>query len=632
MPRKQGQIPFEASANLQRLIGRELVPNDEVAITELVKNTYDSGAGHVVITIQPTTEKEPGYIEVRDDGEGMTLAELERLFLVAGYSERPDQVGSTARIPTGEKGIGRFAADKLGKHLTVYTRRTKQKSGIQLDINWEDFRNKRKRFRDVTAKYKDDTVDRFPESDSGTILRITGLRAQWPRQKLESLRISLAELIDPFHRPKDFKIILQVPASTILSGPIEQRPPTGPDIDIKLTILSDGKVKRTVRTSLDEGLVPTETLPSSVDANRLTGLEARFCYYFRRPSKHLTANLRPAVRLYRDGFRVEPFSSPTADWLGISEKRAKRAGHAHIVPSRLFGFVEIFRQKHPGLQDTTSRQAMIDGDTARSLVTFLIKQLSYVEEIIRKRFTEPRWKESKKRQAVEFEQARLQTLGIMSFGLAHELRQPLQYIRSEADNIVKRLQDLDVKDKDIEDSQRNIDTGIERIDKNINLVANISRGNFDDIETFDLAEIVNNDCQVFQTRCAALGIKLTMQTPAEQKAVFNRTTLSTVLLNLLKNSLDAVTETKDKRPPEIRVRLSRVKKLHRLEVSDTGDGIPAEVKSRIFKKFASKKTGGMGVGLYYCKLILAAHGGDISFESVEGNGSTFTVTFQDREI
>jgi len=630
MAANKGQLRFEASANLQRLIGRELVPTEEVALVELVKNAYDSGAGHVVITIQPPTEREPGYIEVRDDGEGMTLADLGRIFMFAGYSERPDQAGVAARIPTGEKGIGRFAADKLGKRLTVLTKPVRQKTGIRLDIDWEAFRNKKKKFHDVKATYTVDAVVGMGERDSGTILRITGLRSQWSRSKLESLRNSLAELIDPFHRPPDFEVNLQILGSDKLSGPVQQEPPRQPDIEVRITILNDGRVTRKMRSSLEPD-VDTATLEASEQTQRLEGLTARFFYYLKRPSKQLTASLSPAVRLYRDGFRVEPFAAPTADWLGISEKRAKRAGHAHIVPSRLFGFVEISRSKHPDLKDTTSRQALIDGSAAQSLVTFLKSQLRYLEEKIRVEFTEPRWKESQKRQAVEFEQARLQTLGIMSFGLAHELRQPLQYIRSEADNITARLRELAIQDKQIEESQQNIDTGIERIDQNINLVANISRGNFDDIESFDLAALVRGDCQVFQTRCAALGITLTVDLPVKQEAKFNRTTISTVFLNLLKNSMDAVEEVKDSRPGEIAVTLCLTNTSHRLQITDNGAGMPNDLKPKIFKKFASKKTGGLGVGLYYCKLILAAHGGEISFASDQGKGSTFTVAFRDRE-
>lgn len=77
-------IPFEASARLQRLIGRGLIPNEEMAIVELVKNAYDSGAHRVRIFIQPDQPKEPGFIRIIDDGSGMSESDIERLFMFAG--------------------------------------------------------------------------------------------------------------------------------------------------------------------------------------------------------------------------------------------------------------------------------------------------------------------------------------------------------------------------------------------------------------------------------------------------------------------------------------------------------------------------------------------------------------------
>src|SRR5947207_1652582 len=122
MTTKQRKLRFEASAYLQRLIGRELISTDELAVIELVKNAYDAGASSVAITIRPPSTKEPGEVTVLDDGQGMSLEGLERVFMYAGYSDRPSEVDTAARVPTGEKGIGRFAADKLGQNLTVLTR------------------------------------------------------------------------------------------------------------------------------------------------------------------------------------------------------------------------------------------------------------------------------------------------------------------------------------------------------------------------------------------------------------------------------------------------------------------------------------------------------------------------------
>lgn len=626
------QLNFEASANLQRLIGRELVPNEEMAVIELVKNAYDAGATKVSITIQPESDKEPGYIEIRDDGQGMTLQDLDRLFMFAGYSERPNTLGRSKRVPTGEKGIGRFASDKLGKKLTITTKLKNKNEGIQLNIDWEAFRNKKKKFSEITASGTSGPVPGFELGESGTTLLITNLRGKWSRQLLEALRSKLGELTDPFYRPKHFEVDLQVRGSHKLSGPIRSEKPGVADIELDFKVLRDGTTKRKLSypsTELPDEIVSLSPQPQTLALGGLTG---HFYYSLKRPTKEVTKGLTPGVRLYRDGFRIEPFGSPTADWLGISEKRAKRAGHAHIVPSRLFGFVEISRQEHPDLQDTTSRQSLIDSDVARGLVSFLLDQLRVLEDSIRKEVSEPRWKESRQRRALEQEQARLQTLGIMSFGLAHELRQPLQTIRTEANNITTRLSQLGIKDSEIEEAQHNIDDDIDRIDKRINLIASISAGNIQDITTFDLAEHVRELCHPFEAEYATKGIDITVNAPASQQTQFNRFAVAQVLLNLLQNAVESVQELKGTRGGKVIVSLSRVGMVHCLDVIDNGVGISEEVRPKIFKRFTSKKTGGMGVGLHLCHTTIAALGGEIKFTSRENVGTTFSVKFSDRNL
>ncbi len=623
-------LQFEASANLQRLIGRELVSTDDMALIELVKNSYDAAAETVIVTIQPQTEKEPGHIYLRDDGQGMHLDDFRRLFMMAGYSERDESGTVGTRIPLGEKGIGRFAADRLGKSLTVITKRRDQDSSLEVEIDWEEFGDKTKKFNEVSARFREIHSAEFSKSEGGTLLKITRLRAAWDLRKIDAVRRSVSELIDPYHKPTQFQIEVVVPHSTALTGPISQDKPVDPDIEVDIRVTASGRIRRKLRRrGVNEGNSEDEVLPS-VTAESLAGLTGKFLYWLKRPTRDLTKGLTPGVRLYRDGFRVEPFGSPSGDWLGIAEKRAKRAGHAHVVPSRLLGFVEIFRRRHVSLRDTTSRQALIESDAARALVTILREQVAFLEDRIRRDVAEPRWKERQRVQAIEYERSRLQTLGIMAFGLAHELRQPLQSIRSAAGNITTRLAQLKVSDPDIRESQAIIDEDIERIDRNIHLIADISRGSYDDTDDFDFAEAVREQCELFKTRCAAKGIDLETEVPSKQMARLNRTTVSTVLFNLLQNSMDAIEESRQSQGGRIIVRVKRSGRQHFLEVADNGPGIPDEIRAKVFKKFASKKTGGMGVGLYYCKVIITSQGGDIEYDTREGVGTSFRAEFMDK--
>lgn len=618
------RLQFEASAYLQTLIGRELIRSEELAIVELVKNAYDSGAQNVVITIRPRSPKEPGEIEVKDDGSGMTLGQFRRAFMFAGFSDKSDRAAVGGRVPTGEKGIGRFAADRLGKKLTVLTKTKDTELGLRVDIDWSLFDSRTKKFSDVSVPMIEESVP-IDANKGGTILRVGKLREKWDRSQVQSLRRALAQLIDPYHRPDDFTITLEVPSAPALSGEVVQIPISVADIDIEFRVLKSGVVRRWRRGNL-YGIEEEEELQPTVDLTGLKGLRGRFFYFLGRPSKEQSKGLLPGVRLYRDGFRAEPLGSHTADWLGISEHRAKRAGHAPIVPSRLFGFVAVSRVSNPSLRDTTGREALIDTAEARALVSILRQQLDFLADSIETDVSEPRWKESRERKAAILEQARLQSLSIMSFGLAHELRQPLQTIRFEAANISTRLQQLGVHDPDIDEAQQNIDADIERIDKNIKMIASISSGSLETNTELDMSNVVRDQAKLFETRCAAQNISLVLQAPNCALARANETLIGMVLINLVQNAIEALGEVTDDRSRKIVVSLQDLPPRYAISVADNAMGIPEDVRPKIFKKVTSRKTAGMGLGLYNCRLFLQPHGGDISFHTDLGVGTTFTFT------
>ena len=177
---------FRVSANLLRIIGEELVASDEAAILELVKNAYDSNARIVNIAIEPVSERRAGLIRIQDDGHGMSKADFEHLFMVAGYSERPEEAASAKRVPTGEKGIGRFAASRLGSRLTVMTKAAANETkSLKIDFDWREFQDKNKKFDDVLIPFELTFTNTLPKGRTGTILEITGLHSDWRRDRIE---------------------------------------------------------------------------------------------------------------------------------------------------------------------------------------------------------------------------------------------------------------------------------------------------------------------------------------------------------------------------------------------------------------------------------------------------------------
>ena len=117
-------LHFDVSTGLKRVLGRELITDDEVAIFELVKNSFDAGANTVHLHFGKDR------IIVADNGSGMTYEDLTQKWLFVAYSskrtERPEDdfrnVAADRRHFAGSKGIGRFSSDRLGKQVVVQSR------------------------------------------------------------------------------------------------------------------------------------------------------------------------------------------------------------------------------------------------------------------------------------------------------------------------------------------------------------------------------------------------------------------------------------------------------------------------------------------------------------------------------
>ena len=209
----------------------------------------------------------------------MSRSDFERLFMLAASSQRPDEAVSAERVPTGEKGIGRFAASRLGDRLRVLTRADVERAeALEVTFDWGKFRDKKKQFDEIRIPYEMAKTSEFAGRQTGTILEITGLRNTWERDKIEGLRSQLAELLSPFNKPTDFEVILYVPGSEALSGPVTQLPPKEADLELDFRVLAGGHVSRKLSAAALDSKGERESVGSKADTSPLIGLTGRFLY------------------------------------------------------------------------------------------------------------------------------------------------------------------------------------------------------------------------------------------------------------------------------------------------------------------------------------------------------------------
>ncbi len=144
-------------------------------------------------------------------------------------------------------------------------------------------------------------------------------------------------------------------------------------------------------------------------------------------------------------------------------------------------------------------------------------------------------------------------------------------------------------------------------------------------ETLDLSEVAAEAAALFEGPLAEsgrAGLDLDLSA-APLPVLADHEELRRVLVNLLTNALQAIPD----RPESGRIRLRTVLAdgAAQAHVSDDGTGIPAEIQEQVFQPSFSTKTSGMGLGLAISKRAIEAASGTISFETVEGQGTTFVV-------
>src|SRR5437899_5278424 len=175
---RSGSVPFSPRARLLKLIGAELISDDVVAVTELVKNAYDADAARATISFRGVTDA-GGEITITDDGTGMDLDTVLGVWMEPGATSKNEGPRRTRRRRRvlGEKGVGRFACDKLGSHLELVSRRRDDDVEVRAIFDWDRFDSKSEILADIRSDWE---VRRATAIDGqGTVLRISGLRYAW---------------------------------------------------------------------------------------------------------------------------------------------------------------------------------------------------------------------------------------------------------------------------------------------------------------------------------------------------------------------------------------------------------------------------------------------------------------------
>ena len=220
--------------------------------------------------------------------------------------------------------------------------------------------------------------------------------------------------------------------------------------------------------------------------------------------------------------------------------------------------------------------------------------------------------------------ARLASLGELASTLAHELGQPLMALSSYS-VAARRFADQSSRDlllQTLTEIQAQARRAADIVARMRGFVRQRSRGQ----ERCEIRDIVASVLALVTPEIRKVMSKIELDLPASLPAVCgDRLLLEQLLLNLLMNALQAMKESgEDGRSITIRARAENA--AVKLEIQDTGPGIPADVAPRLFEPFFTTKPDGLGVGLKICRSIAESHGGHLTHASPPGGGALFTLT------
>jgi two-component system NtrC family sensor kinase len=219
---------------------------------------------------------------------------------------------------------------------------------------------------------------------------------------------------------------------------------------------------------------------------------------------------------------------------------------------------------------------------------------------------------------------RLSSLGELTAGVAHELRNPLAGIKINT-QILARKKDLPEMEKRILESTQE---GIEKIQKIVDDMLHFAKPKAAHFKEKEINEVVDESLAILQTKFKKGNISLVLEQGQRLPRVrIDVHQIQQVLVNLILNAIQAMEKGG---ALTIRTFLEDGGSVG-VEIKDTGVGIPRSHLKKIFDPFFTTKSEGTGLGLSISLKILESHRASIDVVSQEGEGSSFTIYFPGRE-
>lgn len=663
-------LNFRPSARILSQIGDQLIRNERVAVLELVKNSYDADSPYVRVSFKKADNAQFGTITIYDEGEGMDIDTIKNKWLIIGTDSRKVQYDEKqrtlkyGRMPLGEKGIGRFAVQKLGS-VTEITSRRKDKKEIFVRIDWGKLETVTY-LDEVTIGIEEREPVLFKGDRTGTQIVVHSLRLTWDIKAYRRFYEDSLNFSYPFETKSEFTVEVESDNEEWDSG-IPKLQDFIDDslfrfsIDIQGEFISKFLYRFTPPPSMDK-VKPREiteedatiakvlrivdSQDEKVDLSKYAIGPIHFegYIYDRDPvvlkmsttegptlKKYLNEN--GGIRVYRGGIRVYDYGEPGNDWLELGSRRINQPTF-RISNNIILGAVSLDREKSGELTEKTNREGFIENDafrTFRKAVEFALSRVEIQRNMDKRNIRTAYGKETREVLTITGDFKEVIEKRVKDNELKMELLTYLDRIETGytaiRETFIKSASaglSIGIAIHEIQKVIKEIETTVQR-DNRFSELRPIVKRISDLVEGYGyllrkshrvyqpLSDVIEIALFDVDYRLKAHGIRVikgNMDSRCNPK--FSRQMIIGALLNIIDNSiwwLDYGGKSKEKL---IFLSIVEGEKSISLVVADNGPGFTLPVEE-LGEPFLSGKPDGTGLGLHVVKTIMQINEGSLNF-------------------
>lgn len=293
-----------------------------------------------------------------------------------------------------------------------------------------------------------------------------------------------------------------------------------------------------------------------------------------------------------------------------------------LLASTLITFWLVWRFTRPLANLSSAARRVADGDLSVRVkgaersdeMGELASQFNQMtEELSKNRELEARFQEAEKSAVV----------GRLASAIAHEIRNPLNYINLTLDHLRNKFKPEDeTKRETFEKLTAQLKSEVARINNQITDFLNYSRPAKANLQPTDARKVVEDSLRIVEAQAEECAIKISLiEEENVPKMLADAEFLRSVFNNLFINAVHSM----EAKGGHLTVKISPDAEFVKIEISDTGNGISPENLEKIFEPYFSTKETGTGLGLAITQKIIDVHNGEIIVESELNKGTIFTV-------